>query len=212
MLTAIISKLSVFPPLLGIYIGFRGRSRLSKPVRLIFILMIISFVVDVIVMIMANYKINNLMVIHLFNLIQAIIFILFFREMFPEHVMSLNGILIAFIIFYVGDSIFITGLLKPNAISMIVQSFLMIALSIAYFYRVYVHETDIFIDKSPDFLIVLGILFYFTGAFFSWLLSSDILNTSISSDKFYGSWILHNIANIVKNIIFALALWRAQKT
>lgn len=161
---------------------------------------------------MARFKMNNMSVIQAYGVIHGVILLLFFRELFSHRAAIITALLVAFVIFYIGDSLWIAGLSQPNAISQTLLSFLTISLCVAYFYHIYVDETDIFIERSPDFIVVLGFLFYATGAFFSWLLSTDILTTSTPADQFYGSWILHNIANIIKNSIFALALWRAQKT
>ncbi len=210
-MATLIAYLSVVSPLPGIFFGVHGKNKLSKSASLILLFMLISFVSDITLLITGRLKMNNFPVIHLYGIISGTLMLFFFKELFKNRTRIITVLLVAFVIFYVTDSLWITGLTKSNAISQTLQNFLAIGLCVAYFYRIYVNETDIFIERSPDFIIVLGFLFYSTGAFFSWLLSTDILTTAIPGDQFYGSWILHNIANITKNSIFAIALWRARR-
>ncbi|HMQ00414.1 MAG TPA: hypothetical protein PKC24_11585, partial [Cyclobacteriaceae bacterium] len=165
----IISYLSVVSPLPGILFGLSGKNKLSKSARIILILMLLSFASDIILLITGKLlKMNNMPVIHAYGLVHGVLLLLFFRELFSRRTAIINALLLAFVIFYIGDSFWITGLGRPNTISQTLLNFLTISLCVAYFYRIYVDETDIFIERSPDFIIVLGFLFYATGAFFSW--------------------------------------------
>lgn len=211
MIGFIISRISSFSTLPGIYFGIKNYRVLNKAGKLILLLMVVSLSADVISLITGRFKLNNMPIMHIYSFLQGVILILFFKEQFLHRKALMNYMLFALIFFHLCDSFWFTGLFKPNAIAMTVQSFLMIVLSLAYFYKLYSDETDIFFERNPDFLFVLALLFYFSGAFFSWLLSSEILSWASPLGKSYGHWILHNIANIIKNGLFAVALWRVQK-
>jgi hypothetical protein len=77
-------------------------------------------------------------------------------------------------------------------------------LAFSLFYQFYKEENDIFIDQSPLFWMNIAILTYFSGAFFSFILSKEILSGPLP-------WMLHNVCNALKNILFSIALWKIRR-
>jgi hypothetical protein len=199
---------SLLSPLPGIFLGMRRLRIMDKAMGLILIVMTVSFLSDIVMLLLAKFGHRNLPVAHVYGFAEGVILTQFFRIQIPKYNSFLAWVTLIFIVFYTMDSFFIEGIFKFNAFARSLEALLMIILSIIFFYFVYTEEHDIFIDKSPSFLSIVGILFYFSGAFFSFLLATDILSQSPS--RFYGSWNLHNFCNLLKNIIFAIALWRVK--
>jgi hypothetical protein len=200
--------LSVMSPLFGIFIGFKYRKLLPYALRYILALMILSFASDAVMLSLSKMHIRNLPIAHIYGLLEGVLFLLFFKSELTKHRMLVLSFLSVFVIFYCIDSLFIEGFFQFNAYSRSLEAFIMIILSVFYFYKIYETEANIYLDKSPEFWIAMGTVTYFSGAFFSFLLSSDILAQSYQS--FYGSWILHNIANVAKNILFFVGLWKVK--
>ncbi|MCD9015897.1 hypothetical protein [Parachryseolinea silvisoli] len=207
MLDDVLMYGSIFSPLPGLLIGQRHWRAYATIIRTILFVVLLSFLSDVVMLALLMNSIPNMPVANIYGLTEGLLFSYFFYLRLTPYRKFIVSIAVIFALLYLADVILVTHLMSFNAYSRTLEAGIMILFSTLYFYSIFQNETDIFIDKSSEFWIVVGILFYFSGAFFSFLLSTDIL--SLSPDRFYSSWILHNISNIIKNIIFTAALWKA---
>jgi positive regulator of sigma E activity len=80
------------------------------------------------------------------------------------------------------------------------QKFSFISLSVAYFFHIYNNET-IAVETNENFWFAVGILFYFSGSFFTFLTYMT-----------FKTYVFQNIANSIKNLIFATGLWARVKS
>lgn len=208
MIENIITYSSVLSPVVGIFVGIQLRKSLSQGQRYILWMMALSFASDIIMLLLATTGTKNLPVAHLYGLLEGTLLLLFFRTELPRHATLIKYLRWIYTGLYLTDSLFISGLYQFNAYSRSLEALIIMIVSMLYFYKIYETESDIFFDKAPGFWIVVGLLVYFSGALFSFLLSTEIL--SQSPDRFYGSWILHNVSNTIKNIILTVALWKVR--
>lgn len=145
---------------------------------------------------------NNYNFLHVYGLLECIILFGFYRTVLNKGKNLIIAVGLAFIIFYVYDSFWVE-VNQFNTIGRSVESFIMIVLSLSLFFQFFRREDDIFLEKSPLFWINIGILIYFSGALFSFVMSSVILTTKLS-------WVFHNVSNILKNVFIAIGLWKAK--
>lgn len=110
----------------------------------------------------------------------------------------------AILLLLYGTTIYFSGN-EYNSIGDTLESIVMILWSMIYFYDIYYYERDLFIEHSGNFWFVVGILAYFSGALFSFLLSKEILNGPMV-------WTFHNLANILKNLCFTIGIWKCRTT
>lgn len=199
-------------PIIAILIGLVYKAKLRKSMLLILLLIMVSFGSDAICFVMNINQINNLWVIQLYGIAETVILYYFFKTLMPQHTSILSWVVGALLIFYVTDCLYLTGLEQYNSISKSVQAIVFIGLSLGFFYVAFTQELDIFDTLLPEFIAVIALLVYFTGAFFSFLLASDIHNiTNWGKSRTYYTWMLHNIAHTLKNVILSFALWRAAR-
>lgn len=194
----IISYGSVFSPIMPLVFARKWKNKYLVSITLF---VIVSFSADLISLTILYGKVNYSFLI-LYGLLESLILFWFFHCVLDNGKKWLVYLGIIFSLFYIYDSIWI----EPNQFNTIgrsVESLIMIVLSLALFYQFFRKEDDIFLEKSPLFWINIGILIYFSGALFSFVMSSIILSTKLS-------WIFHNISNILKNIFIAIGLWRAK--
>lgn len=206
ILTYTIMYCSVLSALVPIICAQQKRRALDNISSLIVYLVSISLLNDGIMMFMGKLGINNMPFAHVYGLVEGIILIVFFSRLIPLKNITTFILAVTYSICYVLNSMFHEKIFTFNGYARSTEALLMLTLSIFALYKFYVKEEDVFIDKSPHFWLVIGILVYFSCAFFSFLLSTEIL--SQVPDRFYNSWIIHNFSNIVKNVIFATGLWR----
>lgn len=197
---------SILSPLLPLLTGWQRRKGLDQTFSILLTVIATAFLFDLVNTILAFQRINNLPLAHAYGLLEGLLLIKFFDRLLEWKKSTWTAVAVTYTLLYVADSIFLESIFSFNAWSRSVEALLMIALCVMAFSMFYSKEEDIFIEKSPHFWIVIGILTYFSGALFSFLLSTDML--SQSADRFYGSWMLHNFSNLLKNVIFTVGLWR----
>ncbi len=193
-----ISYGSTFSPVLAFIFFQKWKVRYLYGIALF---VLISFLTDVLFGFILVGK-PNYFILQLYGIFEALLLFLFYGIVLEKSKKWIIVIGIVFTLFYIYDAIWI----EPdqfNTIGRSVESFIMIVLSLTLFYQFFRKEDDIFLDKSPLFWINIGILIYFSGALFSFVMSSVILTSKLS-------WVFHNISNILKNVFIAIGLWRAK--
>lgn len=88
-----------------------------------------------------------------------------------------------------------------------IHSLLAVVCCLFYFLKIFRNETEIFIEEDPRFIFVVGFLFFYSVGLFSWILNTYNLKAELNI-----TWAFHNLANILKNIFFAIGLWKARLT
>jgi hypothetical protein len=189
---------SVFSPLIPLMFLLKGKYNGSLWIIVLFI--VASFLSDLI----ATFLINctNYRFLHGYGLIEALLLFWFYYQVL-EVKKWIPYLTLAFSMFYLVNSIwFEVGVF--NTIGRSVECLIMIFLALNLFYQFFKKEEDIFIEKSPLFWVNIGLLTYFSGAFFTFIFSKYILTDT-------PFWILHNVSNVLKNMFLAIGLWKVSK-
>ena len=207
--TRILMYGSIFSPVLPLFIAWQRRSGLNRTFSLLVTLISIALACDIVNTVLALQRVNNMPVAHIYGLLEGLLLLAFFDRLLTWKKMTWAILCVAYTMLYVVDSIFFESIFTFNAWSRSLEALTMIVLCVVAFNSFYQREENIFIEKSPHFWMVIGILTYFSGALFSFLLSTDML--SQAPDRFYGSWMLHNFSNVLKNVIFTIGLWRLKR-
>jgi len=197
--------LSIVSAVVPIFIGTTAIKKTSSPIFwLILILCIVSFASDIVssayylLLSRSNYWIINIYQIAEITLVGCFFYLYLNTK-------KIVIIITAIIIIYFLYQILILNFYSFYGTTLAIRSLANILFCIMVFYQFYKSEQELFIEQSPIFWINIGLLTYFSGALFSFLLSANILN--IQSDL---NWQFHNIANILKNIFFAIGLWKVR--
>jgi hypothetical protein len=83
-----------------------------------------------------------------------------------------------------------------------IETILIFVFAFFYFFEQMNDTTDLFIYNKPSFWAVLGILLYLSGSFFIYIFANQITIKELGK-----YWIITNIASILKNILFAIAIY-----
>lgn len=160
----------------------------------------LSFLADL----LARYAIHgrNYFFLHFYGIVEAMILLYFYSLVIDDARRIIRIVAFCYLVFYLVNSFYWEwGVFNTYGRS--IECLLMISLAIALFYQFYNKEEDIFIDRSPLFWFNIAILAYFSGAFFSFILSKEILSGPLP-------WMLHNASNMLKNVLFAIGLWKVR--
>lgn len=95
-----------------------------------------------------------------------------------------------------------TQLGRIDSIPVGVETILIFLYCFFYFYQVFKTSLNQYIYNDPNFLLVVGILLYLGTSFFF-----NILTNSIPDDL-NNYWYLTYIPEIIKNILFAIAIYK----
>ncbi|MGK7392690.1 MAG: hypothetical protein ACNS60_20210 [Candidatus Cyclobacteriaceae bacterium M2_1C_046] len=191
---------SVFSPIIPLFFAVIQAKKLEKYQKIIVLFIATSFAADLISLYII--KGTNYNFLHGYGLVEALILFWFYSVVLEKSKKWLFALAFAFCVFYLWDSVFLE-IQQFNAIGRSVESVVFIFLSLMLLYQFYHKEDDIFLDRSPMFWFNVAILFYFSGAFFSFILSKVILSSSLS-------WKFHNTSNMLKNLLLAVGLWNVK--
>lgn len=198
-ITALLSTL--FP----ISIGLINYKRIARTGRPILAISLLSFCCDILSYIWALYFRNNYWIIHFFIIAQLLFLCVFYFEFLGRQKYTIIlGILFA--LYYLFE-LYILGIRQINSLTISLECIFFIIYGIIGYYYLFQQQQYFFIDKSPEFWYNTAIVCYFSGALFSWSMFSYLHHQDGSGA---GIWAFHNIANILKNILFAIGLWKVR--
>lgn len=174
--------------------------KLNRYQRVIVIFICLSFSADL----FAKYVIHgrNYLFLHFYGILEALLLMYFYSLVIDKDKRVIGILAVIYTLFYLFNSLYWEWNVF-NTYARSLECLIMISLSIVLFYQFYNREEDIFIDRLPLFWMNIAILTYFSGAFFSFILSKEILSGPMP-------WLLHNASNMLKNILFAIGLWKVR--
>ena len=197
-----VSALSVLFPILVSIRRYNGYDRIGQ--RLVSFLYL-SALFDLAGLITASYKVNNLPLFHLFTLIEVLFFGWVYAQAFEQIWLKkiTNGftVIVASLIVY--NALALEGVWQFNSITKTAESVLLIVLSLLLFRQLLLQNEVMFLDRHPLFWLNSGVLLYFAGNLFVFMLQHTIAD---SAQKGYVYGIVHSGINILANLLFGIAL------
>lgn len=107
--------------------------------------------------------------------------------------------------YYVYTYHYVYGVLKRtvhlDSVPIAIETFSIFLFSFFYFFEQINDTENLFVYNKPSFWGVLGILIYLAGSFFVYISAN-----SISRQQLLQYWVITNIASIIKNIFFVIAI------
>lgn len=194
---------SVFSPLLALVLGI-GKFKSRNVCFIIILFLVVSFFSDVFSW--SYYYLiggSTYWIINYYQYLELIFVYSFFYLIFDKSKLILVTCLLLGIFFLLKHLEVGNQSMYGEAIA--IHSLLAVSCCLLYLFRIFRNETEIFIEKDPVFLFVIGLLIFYSGGLFSWLLKSynPVVDMNIT-------WAFHNLSNILKNLLFAVGLWKAR--
>jgi len=180
----------------------------SPEVRDVSIIAIASLTCDLISRVLAGYGINTLLLVNAFTLLQISLLMRIFSYQY-RNTKPLLIVYVCLAIVYLVNTAFFQGPWKLNTAFLAAGSLVMIGLSLHYFYHLLSNLPTLHIHRLPMLWISFAVLFYYAGNFFQFLMSNYILVGDASVAR--KLWILHNLLNILKNVLFMIAIWQSYR-
>lgn len=204
----VVSYISMGSIIVPLVIAVLHRKSMSTDLRPLYFSLSISLICDVLAYFMARNSLNTHWVGNIYLATQFFLLVLVFRNQFSNR-RIVDFILAIFILFFAINISFFQGPLIFNSISNIVACLILIAFCLSYFYLLLNNLPIVHIQHLPMLWISFGVLTYYGGNFFLFLVKNYLTYGEAGSHKIM--WILHNLLNIAKNILFAIALWKSYR-
>ena len=148
----------------------------------------------------SNLLVGNLFLIAQFFVLMSIFFIAFSKQHRPLFLFFGS---LAFLLVVIG-SFMERGL--HFSLSSVFTGVSVLVLCMIYFYRTLRDLPIVEIHKDSVIWIVIAALVCYSGTILIFIINNYLLHTSISTHPWL--WAFHNFLNILKNILFTIAIWR----
>lgn len=195
-----ISPLSTLLPIFVFLLFFREKKEL--PIWVILLYCIYSCINDSIILYRSDHNLKFSIFLYIFTIIEYLLFSFILHSLIKTKSVK-KGIVVCSILFtaFCLYNIFGQPIDKFDSVQASLESILVIAYCIIYFYEQLNQPQISFIYLSYTFWIVTGILIYLSGTFFLYAFATDI-----PSEARINYWIINLICTMLKNVLFAAAI------
>ncbi len=174
----------------------------SRAIHLVRILTAASFIFDTISLYYGRQGINSYPVNNAFLLVQFIILLLIYREAFGWRYRPVYVAGAVYTALFGVNYLFVQSPYTLNSYAYTVSGVILMVLSLLYFRYLLKNLPEPHVHRSPLIWINIAVLVYFGGNLFLFMLYNFFAS---------GIWILHNMLNIIKNILLFVAVWQSQR-
>lgn len=178
--------------------------RLKGTLLYLFYLLIGSLLSDATSYLLSRSAMNTNWISNSYLLYQFVI-LAFIFFMALNHSKLIKYTILLFLIFFVYNLLAVQGLFVFNTYSNSLAGLILVAVALYFLYHMLKDLPLEDIYRLPMFWISFAVLFYYGGTLILFLTNNFLVDRFIGSHRLV--WILHNFCNIVKNLLFAIALW-----
>ena len=189
-LVAHLAALSQIAPVIA---GFFSYYSCTKEMRILFLYLIISILVDIVSLLLALADINNMVLFHVYTLLEYSFLIIVFSCWQKNNALAkaLRISIPVFVLISMGAKIFLEDPLRYDNFSSSFESSILATVS-AYTLLKLVGENLESLFTMPRFWVSLAVLIYFTGNLFTFALGSVIF-----------TWTVQHTLGIIANLCYA---------
>lgn len=200
-------EISAYSAGIPIILSFFYFKRYNRTIRFLFYYLYISAIFDLISILLAEYKLNNILFAHLDTLSQIVFLGVFYYYSLKIQLIRKSVILITICLalFTIINGIFIQGFDHFNSYSRTAGNIFLIFPPLFYFYEVFIQDKIVRIEKEPMFWISVGTLIYYTGTLFVFILYMNH-NFGVSEEISNQIWVVNSVLNILQNMLFGIAI------
>ncbi|UYZ62108.1 hypothetical protein [Hymenobacter weizhouensis] len=203
---SVLNYLSAFSILLPIGAAGSRYQNLNQVLRRLAWFFFLSGLFDVVLAITNHFVIRNLPLFHLFTAVNLLFLAaLYYHTLHGKLVRRLVLVAAAAGLVFVGyNAFFLEGIWQFPSLSITGQSLLFIVLALVYFYQLLQEPAEVPIEKQPLFWINAGVLLYFSGNLFLFMLQNWL--NRMPQPNYNSYWAIHSVVNILANLLYAVGL------
>ncbi len=194
---------SVFP-VLAILIVFGNK--VPKTVVILFWYFIVSIILFGYSNYLADRRINNLFIYHLFSIIEITLLLYFFKQVIKikSVTIGIKWIILLFLIISVLNFLFLESSDSLNSNTLSIEFLVIIIFCSIYYFKFSQSDQIVVFHKQPYFWIVTGFFVYFTTT----LLVFSLYKYTVTSYRsfIFDFWIFQEVMYIIKNLLIAYGI------
>lgn len=174
-----------------------------------FIIVLISAIIEIVTLIFRDFNINNLLILHVFTFFEFtllfVFYLLYFKLYFKVNILY-SVLPIFYLIEYLDYKV--NGYAKMDNFSITIESSVFIVISLISFLFI-MNRGSIEKIKAPFFWINSGILIYFSGNILLFTFC-NYLNKS-EHEMYKVLWfVIHSLLNIVYNTLICIGFYKSR--
>jgi hypothetical protein len=211
-LKSLVFEVAPYATVLAIIPGLIKFRAFPMPLRIVAIHVLIAGLVDLAAMILWNYKVNNLFLLHIYTIEECGMIILFYSYLLGDagNRKKFLYVFLGFALLSIANSMFLQPLTRNNTYARSLEAMIIIVCAIMYFLKL-LSETKLKSPaRSPYFWINTGFLIYFSGSLVLFTLSNYIRGPQYKQLRL-DIWTLHAFFSIVLYALIAVGLWKHRK-
>lgn len=175
--------------------------------RLTRVILIASLVFDSLSLWLAKSGYNSYVVGNLYFLVQGMLLLwMYWRgtTLFGRTAFIL--IITVYPTFFLINYFFVQGPTVLNSYSFSLSGLMFMVVALFYFLQLLRNLPVVFVHRVPMVWINIAVIVYYSGNLFLFIINNYFIDGLRGQQSV---WILHNLLNITKNILFLIAIWQA---
>jgi hypothetical protein len=211
-LTYIVPGSVLFP----IIIFLVRRYSVPRPLRTLFIYLVVAAVVNFTAVILASLHKHNLWLLHPYTIIETVLLLFFFIQIFHDPKAKLVAwiLLFAFPVVCVFNLLFLQTSSNFNTYTRSVEALLIIIASAYYWLSSGKETLHIPWPDNPLNWIISGLLLYFSSALFLFLFSNYLLaykQVEANSPVWDIVWVIHGFLLMIMYLLFGIGFLKSKR-
>jgi len=206
---ALLQYISAGFVLVPLILGILKKNCLSRGLFSIFILLIVTFFIEIFNTFCFLNGMNNMFIFNIYTPIEFILFILFYKNFFDTFHRTFTHLIliILFLLIATFDTFFINDYLTVNNFSPSIESIVFIIYSLLAFFFVMKRLMYKNLLNTSFFWVNTAILIYFSGNLFLFLFSNHLQQNKHA--EHLALYNIHSVTNIIYYILISIGFWKA---
>lgn len=199
--------------LIPIVIGISGFRKLPAYAKCLFAYLVLSAIVNTTATILAWKSIHNLWLLHVYTILESFLLLLYFKLIIKNKTVNsiIRVLLWAFPLFCVVNFLFLQSLYNFNTYTRPVEAIIFITLCAVYWWYGNDEDSERSWGNIPNNWIITGLMLYFAGAFFLFLLAKYIM-TGVANKKAWNLvWDTHATLVLIMYLLMAVGFIKCKK-
>lgn len=205
-----LTAISLYSILLPSGMVFLLWRRLRLPYRIIAAFVLLTLCMETISYVLYQQGVNNMFIFHIYTYVEAIMVVSYFVSIYRGQRLRwlYIGLLAAFLLFSLFDSVYFERLGHYNSIQRAVECIWAVILFFIFYIELFNKSVVTNLSSYPHYWMTSGFLLYFAGTLFMQIIADTYLSTDLIA---YNVWSIHSILNIFLNIIYTIVLWMGSR-
>lgn len=199
--------------LIPIFIAISRFRNLPAYAKCLLIYLVISGIVNTIATILAKNHMNNLWLLHIYTILESFLLLYYFKLITLNRSVNsaIRVLLWAFPLFCIINFLFLQSLYNFNTYARPVEAIIFITLCAVYWWQGNEEDSEKPWGNIPNNWIVTGLMLYFAGAFFLFLLAKYIM-TGVANKKAWNLvWDTHATLVLIMYLLIAVGFTKCKK-